>query len=66
MPREVKDLCDAEDKEYNRYSQHTAKGEKKGLLKAARVLKGQKTISDAEITTKLDLTEAEVADIKID
>ena len=42
------------------------KAEKKGLLKAARVLKGLKTMSDAEIATKLDLTEAEVADIKID
>ena len=40
--------------------------EKKGLLKAARAMKKRGKMTDSEIAADLDLTEAEVADIKID
>jgi hypothetical protein len=39
---------------------------KEALLTAARVLKELKTMSHAEIAIKLDLTEDDVAGIKID
>ena len=39
---------------------------RKGLLTAARAMKKRGKMTDSEIAADLDLTEAEVADIKID
>lgn len=81
MPGDVRTAYDNEDKQYDKYSQHTAaevaKGEAKGkaearaeakagLLNAARILKTLKTMTDSEIAAQLGLTEADVAEIKID
>jgi len=69
MPKEVKALYDAEDKEYNRYSQHTAaevaKGEKKGILKVALGMKKLKIPTD-QIVIATGLSPAEVDEIKVD
>ena len=73
MPREVKALYDAEDIEYNRYSQHTQqmveKGEAKaraeakaGLLRAACAMKKRGKMTNAEIADDLGLSPAEVND----
>ena len=81
MPKEVKAIYDAEDIEYNRYSQHTqqmvekgeatgvekgiAEGEKKGLLKAALGMK-RMNIPTAQIVTATGLSAAEIDAIKVD
>jgi predicted transposase/invertase (TIGR01784 family) len=75
LPKEVKAIYDAEDKEYNRYSQHTAaevakgqaqaieNGKKEGLLVAALGMKKLQIPTD-QIVKATGLSSAEIDDIK--
>ena len=77
MPVEVKEAYDDEDRQYDRYSQHTAEvaskgkaegiaeGKKEGLLKAALGMK-RLNIPTAQIVEATGLSASEVDDLKVD